>query len=159
MRLIGCIAAFLLVVACTTHGGQADQSPSEFGYLSLHWEAAGPSNDVRYCDLIGSGKKIGLDPGAVLEMRHFAAARTTYDKTTGIHSVDVVMTAAGRQRLKELSSRNIGRRLAIVVDDDIVALGTVWRTIDTDALNLPAMADAKTAEDVARRINAAIQSM
>ena len=159
MRLIRCFAILLLVIGCANDAGQADRSTSKFGYLSLHWEAVGPSNDVRWCDLINSGKRLALDPDVVLEMRHFAAARTTFDEKSGIHSVDLVMTAEGRQRMKELSSRNIGRRLAIVVKDDIVALATVSRTIDADTLNLPAMPDARTAEDVAQRINLAIRGM
>jgi preprotein translocase subunit SecD len=159
MRLIRCFVAFLLIVGCANDAGQSNQSTSRFGYLSLHWEAVGPSNDVRWCDLINSGKRLALEPDAVLGMQHFAAARTTFDEKSGTHSVDLVMTAEGRQRMKELSSRNIGRRLAIVVEDDIVALATVPRTIDADTLNLPAMADARTAEDVARRINSAIRGM
>jgi preprotein translocase subunit SecD len=159
MRLAAVIAALLLVVGCRTDAGRADRSTSEYGYLSLHWEAAGPSNDVRWCDLVSSGQRIALDPGPVLAMRHFAAARTAHDGESDTYFVEVEMTAEGRERMKELSARNVGRRLAIVVEDDIVALATVSRPIDADALNLPTMPDSMTAEKVAGRINRAIEGI
>lgn len=157
MRLIGLIAALLLLVGCTADAHRADRSASDFSYLSLHWEAVGPSNDVRWCDLRGSGQQVALDSSVVLETRDFTAARTAHDEESNTYFVEIVMTAEGRNRMKELSSRNLGRRLAIVIENEVVALATVSHPIDSDALNLPTMPDAATAEKVAAQINRAIE--
>jgi preprotein translocase subunit SecD len=73
--------------------------------------------------------------------------------------VELVMTEEGRRRMKELSSRNLGRRLAIVLDDDIVALATVSHPIDSDALNLPTMPDSATAEKVSVQIKRVVEGI
>lgn len=156
MRLATYLAAVFLLLGCTDVARDSDPSSSQYDLLSLHWEARGSTNDVRWCDLSRTGERIPLEPEVVLGMRHFAAAHVTHDTASSTPSVDVEMTPEGRGRMKELSSANIGRRLAIVVDNDVAALATVWRTIDTDRVNLMPMADVRLAEDLAKRINAAI---
>lgn len=156
MRFATYLTAVFLLLGCTEGVRNANHSSSQFDLLSLHWEARGSTNDVRWCDLSGTGERIPLEPEVILGMRHFAAAHVTHDRANSVHSVDVEMTPEGKGRIKELSSANIGRRLAIVVDNDVAALATVWRTIDTDRVNLMPMADAHVAEDLAKRINAAI---
>lgn len=158
MRLITYLAVGLLLLGCTKAGRDANPSASQFDFLSLHWEARGSTNDVRFCELIRTGERIAVEPEVVLGVRHFAAARVTHDTASSTYHVDVALTPEGRSRFKELSSTNIGRRLAIVLDDDVVALPTIWRTVDTETLDLMPTADARLAEGLAKRINTAILS-
>jgi hypothetical protein len=159
MRLIGLITIMVLLIGCSADSHRPEGSAAEYSSISLHWEAVGPSNDVRWCDLLGSGQRLALDTGVVLETRHFAGARVAHDEAKNTYVVEVVMTEEGRRRMKELSSSNLGRRLAIVLDDDIVALATVSHPIDSDALNLPTMTDSATAEKVSGEIKKAIEGI
>jgi preprotein translocase subunit SecD len=156
MNLIGYITALLLVLGCSGDGGPDATYTANFDDLSLHWEAAEPSDDVRWSTVPASGERIALDPEVVLGIHHFAAARTTQE--SGTHSVELVMTPEGRSRMRDQSASNHGRRLAIVVGEEVYGLPLVVRTVDSETLNLPPMPDAVTAESVARQINEAIEA-
>lgn len=157
MKPIALLVTVVLFLGCTDAGRDPDQSTSRYDFLSLHWEATGSTNDARFCDLLGTGEKIPLESEVVLGIRHFAAAHATHDRARSVHSVDVELTPDGRRRLKEHSLENVGRRLAIVIDNDVVALPVVTRAIDKDTLDLMPIANARMAEDLAKRINAAIR--
>jgi preprotein translocase subunit SecD len=156
MRLYRYITAFVLMAGCGTQPNDADPYSPASRYLSLHWVAADSSSGVRWYELPASGERVAVEREAVLGMIHFAAARTAQEEQGGGYFVEIVMTADGRTRMKELSSENAGRQLAIIVEGEVLALPMVTRTVDAEALSLPVMDDAEAADDLARRVNAMI---
>ena len=154
MRKITTVAVLLSFSGCASRVPPPSVlPPSAFGFLSLHWEARGPSNSIRICELKSTGQEIPLEAETVLGLPHFASAQVVHEPT---YSVTVRLTPEGRDRLRNLTAEHIGRRLAIVIDNDVVALPVVMRPIDAAELPLMPMADMRTAESLARRINEAI---
>jgi hypothetical protein len=158
MKLAVRIAMLFLSVGCTSRVSPPSVvPPSAFDFISLHWEAKGSSNNIRICDLKATGQKIPLEAETVLGLRHFASAQVTHEPETSTHSVTVMLTPEGRDRLKDATAEHVGRRLAIVIDNDIVGLPLVMRPIDIAELPLMPIADAQLAERLAERINTAVQ--
>jgi preprotein translocase subunit SecD len=91
----------------------------------------------------------------VLGLRHIASAVVTQEGDPATHSVTIVLTTEGRSRLKNLTSQHVGRRLAIVIDNEVVALPAVMRPIDTGELPLMPIEKAEVAKALAQRINEA----
>ena len=158
MKLAVVLAMLLLAGGCTSRASQpAIVPPSAFDFLSLHWEANGPSNKIRICDLKSTGQTIPLDAETVLGLRHFASAQVMHLPETSTYSVTMMLTPEGRNRLKDATAEHVGRRLAIVIDNDVVALPTVMRPLDVAEMPLMPIGDAQVAERLAGRINAAVQ--
>ena len=158
MKLAILLAMLFLSVGCTGRASQPSiVPPSAFDFLSLHWEAKGPSNNIRICELKSTGQEIPLDAESVLGLRHFASAQVTHQPEMSTYSVTVVLTPEGRERLKNATAEHVGRRLAIVIDNDVVALPVVMKPMDTAELPLMPTANAQLAGSLAERINTAIQ--
>ena len=159
MRFTIFLAAFLLFLAGTKGAGQVTPSSLDDEFLSLYWESAGPSTDVLWREVGGSNERIALEPEVVLDTRHFVAARVTGNQAAGTLTVELELTAEGQRRIREQSSANVGRRLAIVLDGGLMALPKVMSVLDDTAFPLGPMLDAGTANELVQRINAAIQRM
>ena len=157
MRFTIFLAVILLSLSGTTVAGQGTPSSSTDDFISMHWEAASTSESVLWYELSGSSERVAVEPEAVLGTRHFVTARVTGNQSSGNLTVEVEMTAEGQRRIRELSSANIGRRLAIVLDGDVMAIPKVMSAVGGTAFPLGPMLDAGTAEELARSINAAIQ--
>ena len=152
MRLKLSFLAALLLSACASLEFQRQH------FFSVQWEADGASKNVRFCDLKATGQKIGLDPEIAVGLRHIRSARVTRDEGTATYSVILTLTPEGQTRLKDLSSKNIRRRLAIVLDDEVVGLPTVMRPLDGSELPLMPTGDESLAKVLAQRINNAIDA-
>jgi preprotein translocase subunit SecD len=146
MRLRFCLFVVLLLGACSGFGSRPE-------FLSVQWEADGASKNVRFCELIGTGQEIPLDPEILVGLSHIRSARVVREEGAPTYSVMVGLTSEGQSRLKDLSSQHIGRRLAIVLDDEVVGLATVMRPLDAGELPLMPTADESAARDLAERIN------
>ncbi len=60
-----------------------------------------------------------VEPDALLSDRDIADAEVTWDARTGRPEVMLTFTAAAAVRLEELTAANVGRRLAIILDNEI----------------------------------------
>ena len=157
MRFTIFLAAVLLFFSATTVAGQGATASSSDDFISMHWEATGASENVLRYELPGSSERIALENEAVLGIRHFVTARVTGNQASGNLTVEVEMTTEGQRRIREQSAANIGRRLGIVLDGGVMALPKVMSPVSGTAFPLGPMLDAGIAEELARRINAAIQ--
>jgi preprotein translocase subunit SecD len=146
------LLALTFISACdanatrTLRGGEHD-------LLSFHWPIEQPGPDVRMCVIAATGQQIALDRDPIIGVREFERA---YLSTPDAHFVTVQLTPSGRTTLAEATSARIGQRLAIVVDDQVVALPVITQSLDVPELPLVPQMSAASADSLAKRINDAI---
>jgi hypothetical protein len=152
-----CLVMLFFVAACS--GAESDvpvaeRSADEFDFISLHWPLDIPEPDARVCLILGTGEEIPLDPDPILGMADFEMARVRDQ----LPQVVVRLTQEGADRLGTITRENIGRRLALVVDDQVVALPLIRAEVTAGELDLMPVASSEEAERFADRINHALWS-
>lgn len=146
------ILALAFISACEANatrkllGGAPD-------FISFHWPTEQPGPDVRMCVIAATGQQIALDPDPIIGVREFERA---YLSSPDAKFVTVQLTPSGRKTLAEATSARIGQRLAIVVDDQVVALPVITQSLDIPELPLVPQMSSASADSLAKRINEAI---
>lgn len=154
--LIACLLAIILA-ACGQHDGVPTPAIAEPDHLSLHWVADGLVQDIRTFRWAGTGEPIELEAQAVLGMEHFTRAAVVRDPATSQYSVEVQTTTQGRRRLDDQTSRNVGRALAVVLGNRVMALPTVMAPLETGVVPLEGFQALEQADSVAELVNAGIR--
>lgn len=126
-----------------------------FDFMSLHWPLEEPAPDARICEVLGTGDPVSLDPEPLLRLAHFDTARVA----PGRNFVTVSLTDRGAAQLADVTGANIGRQLAVVVDDQVLAMPTIRDRIDSGRLDLMPMESRAEAVRLAERINRALGEM
>jgi hypothetical protein len=144
--------AVALISACEASPGSILRG-GEHDFISLHWPTEQPGADVRMCVIAATGQQIALDPDAIIGVREFERA---YLSPPEANFVTVQLTPSGRKTLADATSARIGQRLAIVIDDQVVALPVIMRSLDIPELQLVQQMSTASADSLAKRINEAI---
>lgn len=146
------LAALLLVGGC---GGDGDVvgKPGDVDFIALHWVLDEPRRDARMCEVMGTDQRIPLDPEPVLSMSQFDTALVHGED----RHVTVRLTEAGADTLAFVTRSSIGRRIAIVVDDQVAAMPLIQGEIRTSDLPLMPQVSREAAEGLASRINSTLR--
>lgn len=150
------IAALVLVALTACAEDPTPQAEDRtFDFVSLHWPLEEPDPDARICQVLATGDSISLDPDPLLRLAHFDTARVA----PGSDFVTVTLTDRGAEQLADVTGANIGRQLAVVVDDQVLAMPTIRDEIDSGRLDLMPMESRQEAVRLAERINRALGEM
>lgn len=77
----------------------------------------------------GTNETVRLEPGVVLDSGGVATVSATQDPTLGTFGLTFRFTPEGAERMREWSSRSIGRRLALLVDGEVLATPRIMETV------------------------------
>ncbi len=102
-------------------------------------------NEVLYVE-----KKILLDQSAV------KSAKAVNDKTRKQASVLIVFTGAGRKQFAEVTRENTGRRLAIIINGQILTAPVIRAEVPGGKAEITGNFDYKEARELARKITTAV---
>jgi hypothetical protein len=84
---------------------------------------------------------------AELESRHVRKAHAERDDSTGSWHVMVTLTAEGGELFEQLTKRNVERRIAIVIDDEVVTAPTVGEPIGGGVVRITMGAGAEAEQE------------
>ena len=143
--------ALALLAGCVS-AQQAREPEQAFDFIALHWPLEEPSPTARMCQVLGTDHTIPVDPEPALRMAAFDTAFVSDSS----NQVTVRLTPQGTRLLTVLTTNNIGRRIAIVVDDQIAAMPVIASPISSGQLMLMPQVSHEAAVAFAERINAAL---
>lgn len=151
LRTTAIVVASLLLAACQGLGVRAyDEmlAPSHVARVDFYLAQATPAPGLSEQHLPGG--TVWLQGTPVLDRTDLTDAAALLDRQ-GRHYVGLRFSTEGSRRLNEISLRNIGKPLAIVIDGQLVAAPRI-----AEPLNRGVMAftvdSAYTASDIAMRI-------
>jgi len=94
---------------------------------------AAPGLELEPVIVQGSGERIYLHRAAILTNGDIATAEPAQD-ASGSFGVVVRLTAQGAAKMRQATTQNLGRRLAILLDGRVVVAPTVRSAIGTSAV-------------------------
>lgn len=121
--------ATLAVSACGGFGVEQYREAEPRSTLELRRVAAADRADAERLPRLESDELVPLEPGAVLRAEHVAHVQLL-ESGEGERLVVLQLHDAGRERLREATSSDEGRRLALVADGRVIATPTVRGTLD-----------------------------
>jgi hypothetical protein len=111
-------------------------------------------------DAPADGGAIAVRLESLLDQTAIADVAPQRDLQTGARSVRLTMSDQGARRLQEITSQNIGRRIAIVLDGRVLIAPTIRSAIARDvSIDLGPRATPEQAAEVFGRIHAAVYRM
>lgn len=72
--------------------------------------------------------------------------------------IQLKLSSEGALKMSRLTERNIGRRLAIILNNDLIFCATIYEPMTKDAVNLGGIWTQEEAKDIANRIRNLIKS-
>lgn len=99
--------------------------------MSFHWEASGPTAPGGVITLPGllPGERYQLEAQVALEGAHISDARLAFDQHTNAPVVTFKLDDEGARRFGEMTQNNIGRPLAIVLDEQVITAPVIRTAI------------------------------
>ncbi len=137
------LISLLLLWGCGPNGtsDQLDQTGNGF---SIHWVTDEPGSDFSMCEVRATGEEIAVEQPPLVTLFHFDSMSVEEDM--GSFFVAAWMTEEGRGIVERLTGENIGRRLAIVLDDQVLAMPLIRRPLQLPSFPLfPTTADSARA--------------
>ena len=125
--------------------------------LSVHLVTTEIKPGIKLCEQYGTGLKIAYEPEAVLSLADVDSVSIEREGEDGPFSVVLVFSSAGRTRLHQMSTQNVGRRIAIVVDDVAHAIPLIRQPLDLDRLPVGFYSDEAYARQLAERLAVALE--
>ena len=119
--------AFAVLLAVAFAGCANVQSPTRLLPVEFKIGESKPSAGLTKQTLRGSERSIYLPDQAVLTNTHIASAKVK-DSPHG-HQIEVVFTEQGRQIFAKLTRENIEKRVAIIVDGEVISAPTIKTAI------------------------------
>ena len=89
----------------------------------------------------------------LLDQTSVSSAAVQKDPITGAPEINVTLTANGRKLFAEVTRRNIGKRLAIVVDGKLLSVPRIAGEIPGGSLPISARLSEQEINDLAAKIN------
>jgi preprotein translocase subunit SecD len=86
--------------------------------------------------------------------KHIKDAGLQYDQYTGEPEIVLVFNDEGKEIFGDLTGRNVGKRIGIFLDDQIVSAPTVREKIESESASITGIGDIEEAETLKRRLNA-----
>jgi len=146
--LVACVPVF---AACSA------PAPASHGPVGGHTGLAireveadgrvGPGDDR----VVFQGNDLLLRPGEVVRGAMVVHAVDAY-ASNGKPAIDVLLSSEGRERLAEITRRNRGRQIAILVDGKMIAAPLISDPIENGAMQLSSDFDQHGAQQLAQAI-------
>jgi len=150
MQMLPLILMVMMLVACATPPapgpGQAAPKRVSVQFYLVHEE---PGPDIVERKVAGTGETVFLAQKPDLTESDMAWAQTQVDRLSGRASVLAHFTIEGSDKLAALTRRNIGRRIAIVIDGKIIATPLITSQIPNGRLLIEGFKSAAEAQRVA----------
>jgi preprotein translocase subunit SecD len=150
IRSYAVVSAVTALLACSEPSDTASPGPSDF--ISFHWPAQQPQPDARTCILLATGEEIALEPEKIIGTEHFMRAYVSDSDDF----VTVQLTKTGQTILAAATRGRAGNRLAIVVNDTVVAMPTLSGELNVSDIPLMPQPSVMAAEHFAASLNEAI---
>lgn len=81
-------------------------------------------------------------------------ARPTYDTMTGTPVVEITLSDQGRETFAKFSRENVGKRVEVLVDDDVVTSPIIQTPLDMRIMHISGLETLAVATDIATRLRA-----
>ncbi|HEX8430786.1 MAG TPA: hypothetical protein VF625_05840 [Longimicrobium sp.] len=153
MRKILVGLVFALVHATGLPSVGAAQEP----LLSVHVVTTEIKPGVKLCEQFRTGLQIAYEPDAILTLADVDSVSFAREGEDGPFSVVLALSSAGRARLHAASTNNVGRRIAIIVDDVAHAVPLIRQPLDLDRLPVGYYPDEAEARQIAALLAAALE--
>ena len=115
--------------------GYTEVNVQRIGGNGIRVEIPGVQDDT-VLDLIGATADMEfLDPEGKLIMKGDQVSTAVYDYQEGKHQIRFTLTPKGRQLFAEATSRNVGKRIKITLDGEVLVDATVQNAI-TDGVGM-----------------------
>ena len=125
--------------------------------LSVHLVTTEIKPGVKLREQYGAGLNIAYEPGAVLSLADVDSVSIEREAEDRPFSVLLVLSSAGRTRLHQMSTQNVGCRIAIVVDNVAHAIPLIRQPLDLDRLPVGFYSDEAYARRLADRLAFALE--
>lgn len=102
--------------------------PSTPVKIELRLAESAPRNGLMEAAIGDTGQKVFLYPQPVVTRRDMESARLLKQEYVGLE-IEVTLTKDGGQRLAEATSKNVGKRLAVLVDGRLIAAPKILNRI------------------------------
>lgn len=103
----------------------------------------------------GSGRILYLQPKAVLSTPDIAAAAVRTDPLSASPVVELTLTPSGRDRLARATTDNVGRILAVLIDEALITAPVIREPILGGRVQISGLMTVAEAADLARLLGAA----
>ncbi|MGK9165960.1 hypothetical protein KXR53_06665 [Inquilinus limosus] len=104
----------------------------------------------------GSGRVLYLQPNAVLSTPDIASAAVRIDPTSASPVVELTLTLAGRDHLARATTDNVGRILAVLIDEALITAPIIREPILGGRVQISGLMTAAEATDLARLLAGAV---
>ena len=146
-----------LVFALALAAGSPATGTAQEPLLSVHFVTTDIKPGVRLCEQFRTGLKIAYEPDAILTLADVDSVSVGRDGADGPFSVVLALSTAGRSRLHQASTNNVGRRIAIIVNDVAHAAPLIRQPLDLDRLPVGYYPDEAEARELAALLAAALE--
>lgn len=151
--LAGLVLILAIIVGLPAQG--AAQAPEPL--LSVHLVTTEIRPGVKLCEEFRTGLKIAYEPGALLTLADVDSVRFAREGESGPFTVELVLSSAGRTQLHQMSAENVGRRIAIIVNNIAHAVPLIRQPLDLDRLPVGFYSEEIYARQLAARLTAALE--
>jgi len=125
--------------------------------LSVHLVTTEIRPGVKLCEEFRTGLKIAYEPDALLTLADVDSVSFAREGESGPFTVELVLSSAGRTRLHQMSAENVGRRIAIIVNNVAHAVPLIREPLDLDRLPVGFYPEESYARKLAAQLAAALE--
>lgn len=122
--------------------------------MNFHWLADTRSNDVMELPGQVAGERYRVERQIAMEGRHVRHANMVLQAQTGLPVVNFVLDQAGGRLFGDMTQDNIGRALAVVLDDKVITAPVIRSAITTGSGEISGGFNAVEATDLAMLLRA-----
>ena len=97
-----------------------------------------------------------IEKKPLMDLASVASAKVVKDDGSGQAQLHIVLTGEGRERLAEVTRRNIHRRIAVIIDGTVYAAPVIQAEISSEFIPVHTFFTDKQAEELARKVNDAV---
>src|SRR5690606_32544881 len=120
--------------------------------MTLHWAANSSGEVINLLDQ--DGQRYRLEKRVALEGSHIRDAQLAFNPDTGEPVVNFKLDKEGGRRFADMTGNNIGRQLAIVLDDEVITAPVIRSVIAGGSGEISGYFTAQTANDLALLLRA-----
>ena len=104
----------------------------------------------------GQAVPLSVEKTPVFDQAGVTSAAVVKDNATGRAQLRIALTREGSRRIAEITKQNIHKRIAIIIDGVLYEAPVIQAEISTDSLPVRDALTEQRAEELARKINAAV---
>lgn len=139
------VIVILMLVGCASPRPVSSQIPVAFKLAEFN-----PFPGLNESIINGSNKKVYLRNKAVLTDAHIASAKVA--KTEYGPQIEIVFTDEGRNIFAKITRENIGKPLAIIIDDKVISAPVIMAEISGGKAVITGKFSEQEARSIAKRI-------